>query len=91
MPGGAGAFYLVDGKSGEKTKLSHKTSNLSVKKGDSILVYTPGAGGVGDPKKRPAEQVLADVNQHLVSPECAETLYGVKVVLGTTGVYELKK
>ena len=89
--GAAGAFYLVDGQTGEKTKLSHKTSNLPVKKGDSILVLTPGAGGVGNPGNRPPEKVLLDVRQELVSPEAAKELYGVEVVMGPTGVYELKK
>ena len=91
MAGAAGAFYLVDGQTGEKTALSHKTSNLPVKKGDSILVLTPGAGGVGAPGNRPPEKVLLDVRQNLVSPEAAKELYGVEVVMGPTGVYELKK
>ena len=91
MAGAAGAFYLVDGQTGEKTALSHKTSNLPVKKGDAILVLTPGAGGVGAPGNRPPEKVLLDVRQNLVSPEAAKELYGVEVVMGPTGVYELKK
>ena len=91
MAGAAGAFYLVDGQTGEKTALSHKTSNLPVKKGDSILVLTPGADGVGAPGNRPPEKVLLDVRQNLVSPEAAKELYGVEVVMGPTGVYELKK
>ena len=91
MAGAAGAFYLVDGQTGEKTALSHKTSNLPVKKGDAILVLTPGAGGVGAPGNRPPEKVLLDVRQNLVSPEAAKELYGVEVVMGPTGDYELKK
>lgn len=91
LPGAGGAFYLVDGVTGKKTKLSHKTSNLAVKKGDSILVLTPGAGGVGDPKQRDPKQVLRDVQENLVSPEMAEKLYGVEVEMSQTGVYQLKE
>ena len=87
--GAPGAFYLIDGVTGERKKLSHKTSNLSVKAGDSVLVYTPGAGGVGDPKKRDPEKVLKDVNGQLVSPESAERDYGVKVVPDGSGLYRL--
>ena len=89
MDGAPGAFYLIDGVTGERKKLSHKTSNLSVKAGDSVLVYTPGAGGVGDPKKRDPEKVLKDVNGQLVSPESAERDYGVKVVPDGSGLYRL--
>lgn len=89
--GAPGAFYLVNGETGSKTKLSHKTSNLPVKPGDSILVHTPGAGGIGDPKKRDPEKVLFDVNGGFVSPESAEKKYGVHVIQGGTGVYEFSK
>lgn len=91
LPGASGAFYLVDGQTGERTKLSHKTSNLPVKAGDSILVLTPGAGGVGNPHQRPAEKVLKDVQEQMVSPQAAKTLFGVEVCLGETGVYQLKE
>ena len=60
-----------------------------MKAGDSVLVYTPGAGGVGDPKKRDPEKVLKDVNGQLVSPESAERDYGVKVVPDGSGLYRL--
>ena len=90
LPGGAGAFYLLDGETGERTKLSHKTSSLPVKKGDAILVHTPGAGGVGDPRQREPEQVLRDVNCRLVSPQAARELYGVEVEPTGSGIYRLK-
>ena len=50
---------------------------VTIEKGDIIRVFTPGAGGVGDPKKRPVEKVLQDVRENKVSREAAETLYGV--------------
>lgn len=38
-----------------------------------------GGGGWGDPRERPAEKVLADLRNGLVSPEKARSAYGVAV------------
>ena len=62
------------------TRMGHKTTSLPLKKGDIIRVVTPGAGGYGDPKKRPAEKVLKDVIEQKVSVEAAKQEYGVVVV-----------
>ena len=56
---------------------SEQVKGESYREGDIIRVFTPGAGGVGDPKKRPVEKVLQDVRENKVSREAAETLYGV--------------
>jgi N-methylhydantoinase B len=47
---------------------------------------TPGGGGYGDPTTRPAEHVLADVREGLVSREAAERDYGVVLTTDGTGV-----
>ena len=60
--------------------MGHKTTSFPLKKGDIIRVITPGAGGYGDPKKRPAEKVLQDVMEKKVSVEAARELYGVAIV-----------
>ena len=44
-----------------------------------MCVITPGAGGYGDPHKRPAEKVLKDVIEGKVSAEAAKDQYGVVV------------
>ena len=77
LDGEPGAFYHISAETGAVTKLSAKTTGFPLKKGDIIRVFTPGAGGVGDPKKRPVEKVLQDVRENKVSREAAETLYGV--------------
>jgi N-methylhydantoinase B len=84
MEGGAGAFFHVRGN--EVTRLSHKTTGLPLKKGDIIRVYSPGAGGYGDPKKRPVEKVLQDVLENKVSAESARNDYGVAVVFDKGGL-----
>ena len=77
--GGAGAFYRVSVEDGSVTRMGHKTTSLTLKKGDIIRVVTPGAGGYGDPKKRPAEKVLKDVIEGKVSIQAAEEQYGVVI------------
>ncbi len=66
------------------TRMGHKTTSLPLKKGDIIRVVTPGAGGYGDPKKRPAEKVLKDVVERKVSIQAARDDYGV--VITTDGL-----
>ncbi len=45
-------------------------------KGDRLVVETAGGGGYGDPRRRPAEAVRADVRNGKVSAEAAARLYG---------------
>ena len=68
--------------------MGHKTTSFPMKKGDVIRVVTPGAGGYGDPKKRPAEYVLKDVIEDKVSVDAAKKLYGVVITEGENG-YEI--
>lgn len=77
--GATGGFYHVSVDDGSVTRMGHKTTSRAMKKGDIIRVITPGAGGYGDPKKRPAEKVLQDVVEKKVSVEKAAELYGVVI------------
>ncbi len=77
--GGSGAFYRVRAKDGSVTRMGHKTTSLPLEKGDIIRVVTPGAGGYGNPLRRPAEAVLKDVMEKKVSVQAAETVYGVVI------------
>lgn len=89
LAGEPGAFFHICAQTGEVTRLSTKTTGFPLKRGDIIRVFTPGAGGVGDPKKRAPERVLADVIARKVSPDAAEEYYGVKVRMTENGSYEL--
>jgi hypothetical protein len=40
-------------------------------------VSTPGGGGIGDPRERPREKVLADVRDGILSARQAHEVYGV--------------
>ncbi len=51
--------------------------------GATAVIMTAGGGGWGDPFQRPAEAVLADVREGLVSVEAARDRYGVAVDAAT--------
>ncbi|MEI3605111.1 hydantoinase B/oxoprolinase family protein [Pseudogracilibacillus sp. SE30717A] len=74
--GAPGSFWLekVDQ---EKEKLNSKVSDISLQKDDLITVFTPGAGGYGNPMERPIEKVFKDFKEGKVSVESAEKDYGV--------------
>jgi N-methylhydantoinase B len=44
--------------------------------GDRLIVETPGGGGIGDPKQRDLARIKRDLEDGLVSPEQARTIYG---------------
>ncbi|WP_142846742.1 hydantoinase B/oxoprolinase family protein [Telmatospirillum sp. J64-1] len=59
----------------DQEPLSSKVTLLTLNKGDNIRIETPGAGGFGDPKRRPAEAVQADLEDGFIAPEDL-ALYG---------------
>lgn len=85
--GATGAFYRLQAD-GKMTQLGHKTTSLPLNRGDVIRVVTPGAGGYGDPRQRPTDQVLTDIVEQKVSPDQARERYGV-VVTEQDGCYIL--
>lgn len=58
-------------------EIRHKTDGVAVKKGDLVVVKTPGGGGWGNPLQRDSEMVRMDVLRGLVSIEMARGVYGV--------------
>jgi len=52
-----------------------------LQKGDLLRLERPGGGGLGNPLKRPAENVFEDVRQGYVSIERARSDYAVVVEL----------
>jgi N-methylhydantoinase B len=69
--GGAGYVGLKSG-----TVLKGKGAQ-TIPPGDRLVVMTPGGGGLGDPRTREPAQVAHDVEEGLVSPETAQTVYGL--------------
>jgi len=52
----------------------------TLKRGDRVTVETAGGGGYGDPKRRDAALVLADIANGKVSAEAARQIYGQSLV-----------
>jgi N-methylhydantoinase B len=72
-----GEFFLASTE-GAKVKISSKTI-FKMKKGDTLIVRTPGGGGYGNPQERDPNAVLKDVLNELVSVEAAEQEYSVAI------------
>ncbi len=70
-PGGTGLIAVNDGPPfGASTQ-------VVLGPGDRLRLRFPGGGGFGDPRRRPVEQVLADVRHGLVTPARARADYAV--------------
>ncbi len=68
--------YSLEHLDGSITKLPSKCT-VSLEKGDTLIIKTPGGGGYGDPLQRRPDLVLRDVLNKLVAPEAAERDFGV--------------
>ena len=75
---GARAEYLVVRADGREERLPSKVT-VVLRRGDALVVRTPGGGGYGSPMERDPEAVARDVVDGLISPEAAAEYYGVAV------------
>lgn len=73
---------IVNPGTPDQRDLATMSDGTALKKGDLVRIVTPGGGGWGSPLDRPAEDVLADVLDGMVSPEAALTDYRVVVDSG---------
>jgi N-methylhydantoinase B/oxoprolinase/acetone carboxylase alpha subunit len=67
---------------GQATALLSKVPYRKAFAGDRLVTLGPSGGGYGDPLRRPAEAVLEDVLDGLLSPEMAGEQYGVAIADG---------
>jgi N-methylhydantoinase B len=81
-PGAASKKTLVRAD-GNEVEMPAKVRDVPVFEGDRLIFETAGAGGVGDPLERDPEAVAKDVRWNLISPEAAESAYGVVVTDGS--------
>ena len=77
LPGGRSS-KLLKRADGSEELLPSKCDRIKVEENDVLYFDTWGGGGWGDPLKRPAEQVAADVDAGLVTRDGAKR-YGVVV------------
>jgi N-methylhydantoinase B len=80
-PGGRGAIILNPGDEDERA-LPSKVWGFHLAPGDRVSMVTPGSGGWGHPGDRPAEQVLTDIEDGVVSAERAAGDYAQAVGIG---------
>ncbi|MCB2173118.1 hydantoinase B/oxoprolinase family protein, partial [archaeon] len=73
--GATGEYILLQGD--KETKLPSKCT-VTINRGDTLIIRTPGGGGYGDPKKRDPALVREDILNGLVSPEVAREIYGFR-------------
>jgi N-methylhydantoinase B len=66
----------------EERSLGMFCTGARVERDRELLFFNSGGGGYGDPLERPAEWVLADVEDELLSPTAAEREFGVVVLEG---------
>ena len=76
LGGALGEFILIK-EDGTETKLPSKVS-IEMRRGDTLIIRTPGGGGYGAPRDRAPEKVREDVLNGLVSPGAARDIYGLK-------------
>jgi N-methylhydantoinase B len=83
---------VVGGQPATKNRFSYQQGNrietppqvskmvgISIKRGEKLLLETPGGGGYGEPRQRDPEAVARDVRFGFVSREAAQREYGVAV------------
>jgi N-methylhydantoinase B len=72
---GAMGEYLIIKPDGEIHSLPSKCT-VSISRGDTFVIKTPGGGGYGDPKERASEKIKDDVLNGIISLIQAREVYG---------------
>ncbi|HZQ07081.1 MAG TPA: hydantoinase B/oxoprolinase family protein, partial [Anaerolineae bacterium] len=75
--GAKGQFVLNPDTPQERIAKSKGLDTLNA--GDVVSLRLPGAGGYGDPRERDAEAVRRDVRDGKITPESAQSDYGVEI------------
>jgi N-methylhydantoinase B len=78
MGGGKGTLNKIElvYPDGRKRLLTSKDLVPGVPKGTLYVQHAGGGGGIGDPRKRPAEKVREEVANGVISRRMAQTVYG---------------
>ncbi len=74
---GALGRFVVNPDRPDERVIQARTSGVTLRRGDVLLLQTPGGGGFGAPGERDPEAVRADVADGYVSREAAITTYKV--------------
>jgi N-methylhydantoinase B len=72
--GGATGEYILVKSDGTEIRLPSKCT-VSVARGDTLIIRTPGGGGYGNPRDRSSEMIKEDILNDLISIETAREIY----------------
>jgi N-methylhydantoinase B len=75
--GGAPARLVVRRGDGSEEDVTRRSDPLQLEEGDAVAVFTPGAGGYGDPRERDRAQVVRDLREGRISRRAAIETYGL--------------
>lgn len=87
--GGAAAanrFAYQDGDGWREPPMTSKMLGMKLSRGRRVRLETPGGGGYGNPRQRPAEAIARDVRLGYLSPEAARRDYAC--VVSADGEYD---
>ena len=76
---GASARLVVHRSDGSEEDVTRRPGPLQLEEGDAVAVFTPGAGGYGDPRERDRAQVVRDLREGRISRRSAIETYGLDV------------
>ena len=61
------------------TASNSRIANIKLRRGDRVMLRSPGGGGFGRPVERPSDAVLQDVLDGFISVGAARDHYGVEI------------
>jgi N-methylhydantoinase B len=70
MPGSRGSFTLT--RNGEERELPSKISGIDLERGDIVRLETSGGGGWGNPARRDAAAIAADIAAGYVTDDAKD-------------------
>ena len=79
---GTPSYNLINPGPAQKILPACPMSSTAMQAGDEFVHIQAGGGGFGNPAERPAEKVLEDVIDELITPDYARGVYGVVIVDG---------
>ncbi len=75
--GGASGKLVVRRSDGSEEDVTLQSAPLHLEEGDAVAVFTPGAGGYGDPRERDRGRVVRDLREGRISRQSAVEAYGL--------------
>ena len=68
---------MVRRSDGSEEDVTLQSAPLHLEEGDAVAVFTPGAGGYGDPRERDRGRVVRDLREGRISRQSAVEAYGL--------------